>query len=172
MKKLLSLLSLVLVLSMLLCLASCSVIDRITGNDKTEDTGDTEAPSADGSTEEGSGAVNKTGVWKGATYLENTELGEGAKTVEVEVKAERQSVTFTVKTDAATLGEALLANGIIAGEEGPYGLYIKVVNGITADYDTDGHYWAFYQNGEYMMTGVDTTEISGGEHYELVYEKG
>ena len=115
--------------------------------------------------------VNAEGLWENATYLKDTEFGEGAKTVQVEVKVEEQSVTFTVNTDKDILGDALLEHGIIAGEEGAYGLYIKVVNGITADYDVDQSYWAFYQNGEYMMTGVDSTEISGGEHYELVYTK-
>ena len=37
-----------------------------------------------------------------------------------------------------------------------------------ADYDADGLYWAFYKSGEYLMTGVDTTEIADGEQYELV----
>ena len=35
-------------------------------------------------------------------------------------------------------------------------------------YDADGLYWAFYKSGEYLMTGVDTTEIADGEQYELV----
>ena len=110
-------------------------------------------------------------LWKDALYTEDTELGEGAKTVKIEVKAGEKSVVFTVKTDEAVLGDALIAHGLIDGEEGQYGLYIKKVNGITADYDVDGHYWGFYKNGEYMMTGVDMTEFSDGENYELVYSK-
>ena len=87
------------------------------------------------------------------------------------MKAEEQSVTFTIKTDKEILGDALLEHDLIAGEEGDYGLYVKVVNGMTADYDVDQSYWAFYKDGEYMMTGVDGTEIADGEHYELVYTK-
>ena len=115
--------------------------------------------------------VTTTGLWENATYLEDTEFGDGAKTVLVEVKADDRSVTFTIKTDKETLGDALLEHQLIAGEESEYGLYIKTVNGITADYDVDQSYWGFYKNGEYMMTGVDGTEISDGEHYELVYTK-
>lgn len=115
---------------------------------------------------------NATGLWENAKYLKDTQIGSGAKTVQVEVKAEDKAITLTVKTDKGTLGDALVEYGIIAGEESTYGLYVKVVNGITADYDTDKAYWAFYQNGEYMMTGVDGTQIEGGEHYELVYTKG
>ena len=50
-------------------------------------------------------------------------------------------------------------------------VYIKSVNGITADYDVDRSYWAFNKNGEMMLTGVDMTNIADGEHYELVYTK-
>ena len=115
--------------------------------------------------------VEKTGVWENATYRKDTELGSGAKTVVVEVKAEDQLVTFTIKTDKDTVGAALLEHGLIAGEEGAYGLYVKQVNGITADHDVDQTYWSFYINGEYAMTGVDTTEITEGATYRLEYTK-
>ena len=115
--------------------------------------------------------VDKTGAWENATYRRDKEFGDGAKTVQVEVKADDQSVTFTIHTDKETLGDALLEHNLISGEEGAYGLYVKFVNGIEADYDKDQTYWAFYKNGEYMMSGVDTTVISDGEHYELVKEK-
>lgn len=111
-------------------------------------------------------------VWQDAVYTSDTKLGEGSKTVTVDCVAEDKTVTFTVSTDAETLGEALLSLGLVAGDESEYGLYVKSVNGMTADYDKDGYYWAFYSNGEYMMTGVDSTPISDGEHYELVREKG
>ena len=115
--------------------------------------------------------ADKTGLWKNAEYLSDKEFGKGGTTVRVEVKAEEQSVTFTLNTDKSTLGDALLEYSLIAGDESEYGLYVKTVNGITADYDTDKSYWAFYKNGEYMQTGVDSTEISDGEHYKLVYTK-
>lgn len=115
--------------------------------------------------------VEKEGLWENATYRKDMEFGKGAKTVVVEVKAADQLVTFTVKTDKDTVGAALLEHGLIAGEEGPYGLYIKVVNGITADYDVDQSYWAFYVNGEYAMSGIELTEITEGTTYGLEYTK-
>ncbi|MBR3894100.1 MAG: DUF4430 domain-containing protein [Clostridia bacterium] len=115
--------------------------------------------------------VDKIGVWETAVYLKDTELGKGAKTVVVEVKAEEQSITFTIHTDAETVGAALLEHELIAGDEGQYGLYVKAVNGLIADYDTDGSYWAFYVNGEYAMTGVEKTKITEGETYQLVHTK-
>lgn len=115
--------------------------------------------------------VDAEGLWENATYRKDTELGKGATTVQVQVKAGEESITFTIKTDKKMLGDALLEHELITGDESQYGLYIKSVNGITADYDVDKSYWGFYKNGEYMMTGVDSTEIADGEHYELVYEK-
>ena len=115
--------------------------------------------------------VDSVGLWENATYSSDKEFGKGAKTVEVEVKVEEQSVTFTINTDADTLGAALLEHELIAGEDGQYGIYVKTVNGILADYDVNQSYWGFYQSGEYLMSGVDTTEISGGEHFEIVYTK-
>ena len=110
-------------------------------------------------------------LWDDALYTENQEFGNGTKTISVEVKAEEKSVTFTIKTDKETLGDALSEHKLISGEEGPYGLYIKVVNGIKADYNENQSYWSFTKGGEYMSTGVDVTKITDGEHYELVYTK-
>ncbi len=114
--------------------------------------------------------VDAEGLWENATYRKDTELGKGATTVQVQVKAGEESITFTIKTDKKTLGDALLEHELITGDESQYGLYIKSVNGIRADYDLDKSYWGFYKNGEYMLTGVDGTEIADGEHYELVCE--
>ena len=108
-----------------------------------------------------------TDVWKDATYTEDTELGEGATTLVVAVKAEDKTVTFTIHTDKDVVGDALLEHGLIAGDEGEYGLYIKTVNGILADYDVDQTYWGFFIDGEYAMTGVDTTTITAGVTYTL-----
>ena len=115
--------------------------------------------------------VDKDGLWENATYRKDMEFGSGAKTVTVEVKVGESAVTFTIHTDKATVGEALFEHKLIDGEQGQYGLYIKTVNGILADYDVDQSYWGFYVNGEYALSGVDTTEISEGAVYSLVYTK-
>lgn len=115
--------------------------------------------------------AEESGIWADATYTEDKSFGEGAKTIKVEVIAEDKSVTFTIKTDAETLGEALLAHSLVEGEAGQYGLYIKKVNGMLADYDVDQTYWGLTKDGEYVMSGADTTAISDGEHYELTKTK-
>ena len=78
---------------------------------------------------------------------------------------------FEITTTKTTVGAALLEAGLIEGEESEYGLYIKSVNGIVADYETTGTYWSFYINGEYAMTGVDQTDITEGTSYMLKVEK-
>ena len=115
--------------------------------------------------------VDAEGLWENATYLRDKEFGRGENTAVVEVKVGDQQVTFTVNTDETTVGAALLEHELIAGEDSQYGLYVKQVNGITADFDTDGSYWAFYVNGEYALTGVDSTEIVESDIYQLVYTK-
>ena len=99
-------------------------------------------------------------------------IGQGSKTFTMEVTdAEGATITFTVKTDEKTVGAALLALEVIAGDPGEYGLYVKTVNGTTVDYDTDGAYWAFYVDGAYATTGVDQTDIADGSTYAFKVEK-
>ena len=101
----------------------------------------------------------------------SAQLGEGSTKFDFTVvDKEGTETNFEIHTDKETVGEALLELGIIAGEESQYGLFVKTVNGITADYDKDGVYWAFYINDEYALTGVDSTKIAEGEHYSFKVE--
>ncbi len=115
--------------------------------------------------------IAETDLWAQATYAEDATFGDGGKTLQVEVVAGEKSVTFTLHSDKQTVGEALSEHELIEGEKGPYGLYVKKVNGIVADYDVDQSYWAFSKGGEGMMTGVDGAEFSDGERFELIYTK-
>ncbi len=100
-------------------------------------------------------------------------LGEGEKKFEFEVIDGDKNVTsFEIHTDKEIVGDALSELGLIKGDEGPYGLYVKEVNGISADFDKDKTYWAFYVDGEYGLTGVDVTEIEEGRVYSFRVEKG
>lgn len=86
------------------------------------------------------------------------------------VDKDNNETDFDIKSEKATVGEALTDEKLIEGTEGEYGLYITKVNGIEAIYEQDGTYWSFYINGEYAMTGVDTTEIEDGATYMLKVE--
>ena len=149
-------LSLLFVFVMMLTLASCDIWS-----------GESIATSSTDDSQE----QQISAIWNNATYTENTELGNGAKTFTFEVEADGYSVTFTIHTDADMVGEALIAHGLIAGDDGQYGLYVKTVNGMLSDWDVDQTYWAFYINGGYGMSGVDTTPIVEGEVYSFVRSK-
>ena len=103
---------------------------------------------------------------------DGAELGEGETEFLFTITdLDGKETCVTIHTDKATVGEALQELGLIVGEEGPYGLYVKTVNGETADYEKDGAYWAFYINGEYAMTGVDYTAPEAGTTYGFHVEK-
>lgn len=106
------------------------------------------------------------------TQTQLTKLGEGDTKFELTVThKDGKETVFEILTNEKTVGEALLKQQLIAGENGDYGLYIKTVDGETLDFNTDGMYWAFYINGEYALTGVDTTNITDGDTYALKAEK-
>lgn len=97
---------------------------------------------------------------------------QGAKEITVEViHSDQSSKTFTYRTDAEYLGEVLLAEDLVQGEDSQYGLMILTVDGEDAIFDESGAYWALYQNGEYAQTGADSTPIRDGDTFQLVYSK-
>ena len=105
--------------------------------------------------------------------VEAKKIGIGETVFDCEVIDKDENVTkFRVSTDKKTVGEALVDVGLIEGEQGQYGLYVKKVNGIEADYDKDKTYWSFYVNGEMAMTGVDATDIKDGDVYSFKVVKG
>ena len=110
--------------------------------------------------------VDATGLWENATYLSDTTVGKGTKTVTVEIIAAEQSITLTVKTDKEDLGAALYELGIINDAT-----FFDTCNGIKADWDADQAWWAFKQNGEMLNYGVGDAEISGGESFSIEYTK-
>ena len=106
-----------------------------------------------------------------ASQSVETVLGEGEIQFDFTVTdTDGKETAFVINTDKKTVGDALLELNLIDGEAGDYGLYVKTVNGITVDYDTDGKYWAFYVNGEYATSGVDTTNIEAGATYSFKVE--
>ena len=99
---------------------------------------------------------------------------ESAKPITITLEVvgpDGSSKEHTVNTDSSkNLRQALEGAGLISGDEGPYGMYVKVVDGITADYDVDGSWWSLTKNGV-MCSGVDSTPIADGDHFEFTYTK-
>lgn len=100
-----------------------------------------------------------------------TSVGEGERSFSFTVVfADGTSKAYTVHTNETIVGDALVGVGLVSGEEGQFGLYVKTVDGVTLDYDKDGKYWAFYVDGKYAPKGVDQTEIEEGKLYSFKAE--
>ena len=119
-------------------------------------------------------ALFTTGCNDSKTVSTPSEAQVSSQTAEFTFKvtdASGKETDFTINTDKKTVGEALLEKNLIAGDDSEYGLYVKTVNGVTLDYDKDGMYWAFYENGQYASKGVDSTEVTAGAEYAFKAEK-
>lgn len=148
--------------------------EEATSEEITSEEVTTEDEETEETTEEDSDEVEETEETEEfvESEIEATIVGEGATEFTLEViDGEGNATYFAVNTDAKTVGEALVDCKLIEGEDSEYGLYVKTVNGITADYDVDQTYWAFYINGEYAMTGVDSTEVVEDCTYSFKVEK-
>lgn len=153
-------LSMMLIVAMAFSMTACG--------DNNQEKPNTEGLSQTGGTQQDS----QSGNAENDTQKDKSVLGEGATVFDfVVVDKDGNETKFEIHTDKTTVGEALLELKLIEGEEGAYGLYVKKVNGITADYDVDQTYWAFYINGEMAMTGVDVTDVEAGATYSFKVAK-
>ena len=160
-KKLSRILCMMLIVAMALCTVGCNKKEQ----EKPQDVKVT--ASAENAQESGNGAEQADD-----DANELTVLGEGKVAFKFSVMDKDGNETmYEIHTDKTIVGEALLELGLIEGDAGEFGLYVKKVNGITADYDVDKTYWAFYINGEYAMSGVDMTPITEGDAYMFKVEK-
>lgn len=127
---------------------------------------------ADRAGQETSVEQTENGVPESGAWPDGSVIGEGSKQFTLTVTdAEGSETKLEIHTDAETVGAALSELGVIGGDEGEYGLFVRMVNGLTADYDKDGMYWALYVHDEYAKTGVDSIEITEGESYSFKMEK-
>ena len=75
-----------------------------------------------------------------AIPADGSELGEGQHSFTFQVQmADGTAYHYTVHTDEETVGAALVALGLIEGEEGSYGLYVTTVLGTTSSWTWLGH---------------------------------
>ena len=79
---------------------------------------------------------------------------------------------FEYATDAEYLGEVIVAEGLVNGSEGPYGLYFDTVDGEAAVWETDQAYWSILIGEEYATIGADGIVLTDGGEYSLVYTIG
>ncbi len=97
----------------------------------------------------------------------------GEKSISVVVvHGDESERSFAYTTAEEFLGPVILGEGLVEGEDGPYGLNIHTVDGETASWEENQSYWALFIGEEYATTGADATPLTDGETYKLVYTIG
>ena len=157
--------ALVLALVLALGMTAC-------GNGESSSNG---AASSAASSEVSSEAVSSEAASSEAAPAESAageEETTGSKTITLTVvHGDGTSNDITVSTDAENLRDALEAEGIIAGEDSSYGMFVQTVDGETAD-DGQQEWWCLTKGGEMWNYGVDDTEIADGDVYEFTLTVG
>lgn len=109
------------------------------------------------------------GIW----FVTRPQTQEGNKTITVVVvHKDGTSKSFEYHTDEEYLAPVLVAEELVIGEDGPYGLSIHTVDGEKADWNTDKSYWALFIGEEYATTGASSTPVNDGDTFKLVYTIG
>ena len=99
-------------------------------------------------------------------------VSKGDKHIVVEVvHADGASKEYEYDTDEEYLRNVLEPAGLIAGEDSEYGMFVKTVDGYTVD-DAKQEWWCFTQDGVQVNTGVDTTPVADGDHFEITLMTG
>ena len=106
------------------------------------------------------------------TFREKAQAGSKDITISVINSAGKETI-YTLSTDAQyLLGAMEEAEGLtFSGTEGPYGMMLTTVNGETADYNTNGAYWAVIVNGNYGNYGVSMQPVEDGDGFVILYDK-
>lgn len=99
-----------------------------------------------------------------------TNVGEKQISVLI-THSDKSTAYFQYATTSEYLGEDLLKEGLVSGEDGQYGLFITTVDGETAD-SSKQQWWCITRNGERLHTSADTTPIADGDQFELTLTEG
>lgn len=112
-------------------------------------------------------------VLLGVYFATRPDTAAGTKTFTVTVvHADGTSKDFSYTTGEEYLGPVLLAEGLIQGEEGPYGLMVSTVDGEEASWEANSAYWALYEGENFANQGIDLTPVTDGGSYKLEYTVG
>ena len=112
------------------------------------------------------------GILAGVWFATRPSSQEGMKTFTVTVvHGDGQSKDFAYTTDAEFLGAFLYEEGLLIADENNPGMF-HTVDGEKADWNENESYWAFYEGDDYATQGIETTPITDGAVYKLVYTIG
>ena len=79
---------------------------------------------------------------------------------------------FSIGTNGEYLRGALDQENLVQGEDGEFGLFIRTVDGETADAGAEQWWCVNDENGEMIMAGVDTIAIHDGDEFQIVLTTG
>ena len=112
------------------------------------------------------------GILLGVYFGTRPEAVEGSKNVTILiVHKDGTEKRLEYTTDLEYLSELLLEKELVTGytsEE--YGFTVESVDGVTADWNVDGAYWALYEGEEYATASAAGIVLTDGGVYKLVYE--
>ena len=112
-------------------------------------------------------------VLLGVYALTRPATSQGGKEITVTVvHKDGTAKDFTYQTEEEYLGPVLVAEGLVNGTQGEFGLYFDTADGEKADYNVDKGWWAIYIGEEMASVGADSIAISDGGVYKLVYTIG
>lgn len=140
------------VLLFVLSLGACTTSEQTAGTASSSAIVSVQDSSRSASSQAGSGTVSEE-----KTFTVHVILPDGT---------ERD---YPYTSDAQMLVTPLRESGLISGDEGEFGLYVKTVDGVTADYDTDGSWWKLSVNGVESPVGASDCPIEEGAVYTWEY---
>ena len=101
-----------------------------------------------------------------------SDAGGSTKTITLQVvHKDGNAKDFTISTDKENLRQALEDEKLVEGEEGEFGLFVKTVDGETAD-EANQEWWCLTKGGEMWANAVDSTEIADGDAFEFTLTVG
>ena len=111
-------------------------------------------------------------IMAGIYFVTRPKGTEGSKDIPVViVYANGSEKKLEYTTEHEYLVDVLLEHELVTGYASrEYGYTIQSVDGITADFTTDGAYWALYVGDEYATVSAAGIALTDGGVYKLVYE--
>lgn len=169
----------ILIAVLAVVLVALIAVFALLGNKNKTGTGVAESTASSGVTTEAADkneGTDSSGVTTAANKSDGTDSSGGTaaadKAIKVEViMSDGSRKTLNLNTKAQTLREALEEHELISGDESSYGLFVKTVDGVTAD-DSKQEWWCFTKGGEMLTVGVDAIQIADGDTYEITLKTG
>lgn len=115
--------------------------------------------------------VAAVAVLLGIYFATRKPTAAGQKSIGVEIVNNEGKTERDITTEAEYLRGALEQEKLIEGNESEYGLFVTTVDGVTAD-DSKQEWWCFTKGGATLETGVDSTPIADGDHFEITLTTG